>query len=348
MLSVTYPVEQSDAMSVTIHDIARELNLSAMTISRVLNRPEQSAVAPATRERVLKKAAEMGYRPNRYAKALVSRRPQIIAIWIDHLRSSVYSQIADACRDEIQRAGLQSEIFEMDWHFPEPGSTRRMEWMVDGILAVDPPGDMAGLFPDTVLERIPRVNLGSGLQVMWPGDYVRVDLQEGTRVAVGHLLGQGCRRIAYAVPAGIAKPGEGNFDAFAETVLAAGCVPDYIRLEDLRLPAVRQAVKEHIRTSGKPDGIFCHYDELAIAAFRALRDLGLAIPDDILLMGCEGNEFMEYFDPPISTIAMPAKELASVAWSLLRRRIEEPETPPQAIILPHQFHARRSSEAVRP
>lgn len=330
-------------MSVTIHDIAKELNLSAMTISRVLNRQEQSSVAPATRDRVMKKAVEMGYRPNRNAKALVSRRPQMIAIWIDHLRSSVYSQIADACREEIQRAGLQSEICEMNWHFAEPGSRGQFEWMVDGILAVDPPPDLGALFPDAPLDKIPRVNLGSGIPVMWPGDYVRVDLQEGTQAAVKHLLDQGCRRIAYVVPAGIDRPGTGNFDAFTATVRAAGLEPEYIVMHDRRLPAVRRSVGEHIRNFGKPDGIYCHYDELAIATFRALRDVDLRIPDDILLIGCEGNEFMEYFDPPISTIAMPAKELAGIAWRLLQRRIDQPDAAPEAVILPYEFQARRSS-----
>jgi len=334
-------------MSVTIHDIARELNLSAMTISRVLNRPEQSSVAPATRERVLKKASEMGYRPNRNAKALVSKRPQMVAIWIDHLRSSVYSQIAGACRDEIQRAGLQSEICEMDWHFAKPGSQRRFEWMVDGILAVDPPENMSSMFPDAPLDRIPRVNLGSGLPVMWEGDYVRIDLQEGTQAAVEHLAQQGCRRVAYVVPAGIDRPGAGNYDAFTGAALKAGIAPEYIVIHDSHLPAVREAVKAYIRANGKPDGIYCHYDELAIAAFRAIRDLDLRIPEDILLVGCEGNEFMEYFDPSISTIAMPAKELARVAWRLLQRRIEQPDVAPEAVILPHQFHVRKSSIAVR-
>jgi len=330
-------------MSVTIHDIAKELNLSAMTISRVLNRQEPSSVAPATRERVLKKAAELGYRPNRNARALVSKRPQMIAIWIDHLRSSVYAQIADACRDEIQRAGLQSEICEMNWHFAQPGTKRQFEWLVDGILAVDPPVNIDALFPDAPLYRIPRVNLGSGTPVMWSGDYVRVDLQAGTHDAVKHLADQGCRRIAYVVPAGIDRPGTGNFDAFTNTVIDAGLTPEYIVITYQNLREVRKTVAEYIREHGAPDGIYCHYDELAIATFRALRDLDLRMPDDILLIGCEGNEFMEYFDPPISTIAMPAKDLAGTAWRLLQQRIENPQAPPQSIILPHKFCARESS-----
>jgi LacI family transcriptional regulator len=98
-----------------------------------------------------------------------------------------------------------------------------------------------------------------------------------------------------------------------------------------------------VQAHGHPDGLFCHCDELAIAAFRALRDLGLHIPTDVALIGCEGNEFMEYFDPPLSTVAMPVTDLCRAAWQLLLRRMEDPDAPAQAVILPYQLQARESS-----
>jgi DNA-binding LacI/PurR family transcriptional regulator len=333
-------------VSVSIYDIARELSLSAMTVSRVLNQPERSSVAAATRERVLKAASEMGYRPNRNARALVSRRTHTLSLWIDHVHSSVYSQIADACREEIQRAGLEVNICEMSWHFSRPNH-RRFEWMVDGIIAVDPPvaAALASYLADAPHLAVPRVNIGSGIPVVWEGDYVRVDLQEGTRAAVAHLVRAGCRRIAYSVPAGSDQPGCGNYDAYTEAMLGAGLDPECIVHEDLRMPMVRRRTADYIKAHGKPDGIFCHYDELAIAGFRALRDLNLRIPEDVLIIGCEGNEFMDYFDPPLSTIAMPIKEMCHRAWEMLQRRIAETDTPPEGIVLPYEFHSRLSSQS---
>src|SRR3569833_3101268 len=122
------------ANAITIHDIARELNLSAMTVSRVLNQRKGNTVALATRERVLKAAVQMGYQPNRNARALATGCTYSIGVWISHLRSSIYSQIADACRQEIQRAGVEASICEMDWHFPTPETHPRFLWPVDGIL----------------------------------------------------------------------------------------------------------------------------------------------------------------------------------------------------------------------
>jgi LacI family transcriptional regulator len=288
----------------------------------------------------------MGYRPNRSAKALVSRRTHTIALWIDHVHSSVYSQIADGCRLEIQRAGLEINLRELGWHFSSPGHHVPFEWMVDGIIAVDPPGPerLAGFLADEPQRRIPRVHLGSATTVAWEGDFVRVDLQEGTRAAVAHLIREGCRRVAYAVPAGHDQTGFGHFDAYTEIVRGAGLTPEYIVHADWRMPTVRETVRQYVRAHGRPDGIFCHFDEMAIATYRGLRDLSLRIPEDVLIVGCEGNEFLEYFDPALSTVAMPIREMCRAAWRLLERRIAEPTAPAEGILLPYEFCRRASSQ----
>ena len=332
-------------MAVRIQDIARELNLSPMTVSRVLNRKDGTYIAPETNERVLQAAARMGYRPNRYARALATGRTNTIAVWISHLHSSIYTQIAKSCREEIEQAGLQVSISEMDWHFQTSNSKRRFEWQVDGIIAVDPPepDQLASFLDDPALQDIPRVNLGSARAVEWEGDYVRVDLCEGTRVAIDYLANSGCQKIAYCVPFGAHLPGLGNYDAYVESMTKAGLKPELIVHDNWEMATVRQDVREHVRAHGKPDAIYCHTDEIAIAAFRALRDLKLRVPDEVLIIGCEGNEFMEYFDPPLSTISMPVSQMCHMAWNMLQRRLQYPDSDIEGIVLPHQFLRRESS-----
>ncbi len=332
-------------MAVTIHDIARELNLSAMTVSRVLGRGDSVLVKPDTRQRVEEAALRLGYRPNRNARALASGRTHVIGLWISHLQSSVYSQIVQACRLEVQGAGMEISISEMDWHFHASNNRPRFEWPVDGVLAVDPPSqsDLKRLLQPDVWNGVPRVHLGSGQGVPWEGDYALVDLGEGTRTAIEHLLRVGCLRIAYVVPKGADFPGMCHYDAYMATLQGAGLRPELIVVEDWECATVRRTVLEHIRSHGHPDGLFCHHDEFTIAAFRALRDLNLHVPNDVALLGCEGNAFLEYFDPPISTIAIPISNLCQTAWRLLQRRLAEPNTSPQGITLPFEFLARASS-----
>ena len=337
-------------MAVRLQDIARELNLSAMTVSRVLNRPKGTYIAPETERRVLRAAAEMGYRPNRHARALATGRTNTVAVWVSHLESSVYTQLAKFCREEIEQAGMQATISAMDWHFSAPDNSRRFDWPVDGILAIDPPEPqmLASLLGERVSDAAafyatPRVQLGSGREVEWSGDFVRVDLGAGTAAAVEHLAKAGCRRIAYSVPAGLQVRGQGNYDEYSAAISRAGLVPETIVHARWDMASARRDVREHIVRHGAPDGVYCHNDELAMAAFRAVRDLGLRVPADVLLVGCEGSEFMAYFDPPLSTISMPIREMCRTAWRLLHRRLETPDAPPERIILPHRFLARESS-----
>ena len=332
-------------MAVRLQDIARKLNLSSMTVSRVLNRPEGTYISKETERRVLQAAAEMGYSPNRHARALATGRALTIAVWISHLDSSAYTQIARCCRDEIEGAGLQASISALHWHFAATEQHRQLDSSVDGILAVDPPepGMLSSLLGETTLHRTPRVNLGSGREVEWDGDFVRVDLSEGTRVAIRHLVQSGCRRIAYSVPYSVHVPGAGNYNAYVESLQSAGLRPELIIHKQWDMPSVRSDILAHVRAFGKPDGLYCHNDEFAIAAFRALRDLNLRVPKDVLLIGCEGNEFMEYFDPPLSTISMPIQKMCQTAWKLLQSRLENAQAPAEKVILPHEFLQRDSS-----
>jgi DNA-binding LacI/PurR family transcriptional regulator len=334
-------------MAVTIHDIARELNLSAMTVSRVLSQAENVKVAPATRERVRQAAISMGYRPNRNASALASGRTQLIGLWISHLHSSVYSQIADACRKAVEGSGMEISVSQMDWHFSTAYSQRRFEWPVDGILAVDPPPvkQIEALIKDVPWQDIPRVNLGSGQSVAWSKDYVRIDLKDAACKATEHLLKVGCRRIAYVTTEGLDRPGMSHYDGYTQVIKSAGYEPECITANSWDCAVVRRYVRDYIQKHGHPDGIFCHHDELAIASYRALRDLKLNIPQDVAIIGCEGNEFLEYFDPPISTMALPIKEMCQYAWQLLNQRINEPESAPQGVTLPYEFLERESSKS---
>ncbi len=332
-------------MAVTIRDIARELNLSPMTVSRALAPGEGASVRPRTRQLVEETALRLGYQPNRSARALASGRSFVVGLWISHLHSSVYSQIVKACQSAIQNSGLQLSVSEMDWHFYSDDAHRQFQWPVDGVLAVDPPplSEMEKLLGPTPWQDIPRVHLGSGQNVPWEGDHVFVDLGAGTRAAIEHLLRVGRRRIAYLVPPASDQAGQCHFDAYLETLKRAGLPPRCIVAPSWELHAARVAVAESIGVKGPLDAIYCHHDEFAIAAFRAVRDLNLRVPNDVAVIGCEGNAFLEYFDPPLATIAMPIEAMCARAVHLLQGRIQNPNCAPQSLTLPFNFLQRPSA-----
>ena len=332
-------------MAVTIRDIARELNLSPMTVSRALAPGEGASVKPRTRQLVEEAALRLGYQPNRSARALASGRSFVVGLWISHLHSSVYSQIVKACQSSIQNSGLQLSVSEMDWHFYSDDDHRQFQWPVDGVLAIDPPplAELEKLLGPTPWQDIPRVHLGSGQNVPWDGDHVFVDLGAGTRAAIEHLLSAGRKRIAYLAPPNIAQAGQCHFDAYTATMKRAGLPSRIIASLSWDVPDARAAVAQFIGESGPIDAIYCHHDEFAMAAFRAVRDLELSVPGDVAVIGCEGNAFLEYFDPPLATIAMPIEAMCARAVGLLQRRIQDPDCAPQALTLPFEFLERASA-----
>ena len=332
-------------MAITIRDIAREVGLSPMTVSRALASGDGASVKPRTRQLIEEAALRLGYQPNRSARALASGRTFVVGLWISHLHSSVYSQIARACQRALGDTDLQLVVSEMDWHFYADNAHRQFQWPIDGVLAVDPPPliEMEKLLGPSPWQDIPRVHLGAGQNVPWPGDTVFVDLGAGTRAAIEHLLRIGRKRIAFFVPSHCDQAGQCHYDAYVATMKQAGLPTRCIVAPSWELPAARRAVADSIAQHGAPDAIYCHHDEFAIAAFRAVRDLDLRVPADVAIIGCEGNDFLEYFDPPLSTVAIPIEAMCARALNLLQRRIREPAATPQHLTLPFEFLARGSS-----
>jgi LacI family transcriptional regulator len=94
---------------------------------------------------------------------------------------------------------------------------------------------------------------------------------------------------------------------------------------------------------GGVDALFCNNDDLALGAYRGLREAGLRVPDDVMLVGCDGIEDMQFLEQPLTTIAIPVEEMCALAWRFLRRRIENPDTPLQHALLQPTLVVRESS-----
>jgi len=91
------------------------------------------------------------------------------------------------------------------------------------------------------------------------------------------------------------------------------------------------------------DGLFCHNDELAIGALRAAHDMGVRVPRDLAVVGCDGIEISPYVEPPLTTIRIPIAEMMQHAAALLFDRIADPSLPHRSVTLPTELIVRRSS-----
>ncbi|RYF59183.1 MAG: LacI family transcriptional regulator [Cytophagaceae bacterium] len=177
-------------------------------------------------------------------------------------------------------------------------------------------------------------------------DQVIVDLSTGVREAVEIMLAAGRQRIAYlgmAVTAPhLAEATELRADAYLKALAGSQQNPEIIDV-DADVPAVvRERFTTYIAENGCPDALLCQNDDTAMCAYRVIRDAGYRIPEDMLLVGCDGQLHMEYFDPPLSTIRQPMEEICATAWKFLKQRLAKPDLPLQEAALQGELVVRPS------
>ena len=334
-------------MPITIRELARQLNLSKGTISRVLNNREDAFISEATRLRVQEAARELGYRPNRAARALATGRSHSIA-FCTHKVTALSSLVLNRVQRLVQQHDLELIITTFDPHLnPEGEQTISSPWHVDGVLTYESSDYIHLIFDDPTGIRPPTVSMGTYL--IEDTDFVGTDLCPAIADSVRHLLSTGCRRIAYMEEAEAAGRPTPDFRhlSYHEAMEAAGLSPAYIGTADGSRAAARKAIRDYVPAKRLPDGILCRNDDLAIGAYRGLRDLGRCIPEDVALVGCDGIEDTEYLDPPLSTIVQPLEAMCDLAWTFLERRMTDPGLPLQRDILPSQLVIRGSSQRLR-
>lgn len=328
-------------MSITSKDVARRAKVSQITVSRVFNPRPNFPIAAATRDRVHAAARELGYRPNRLARALATGRTHVVSLYIPEL--SPYHAVVVRSIQKLLIADQYEMIMLIDPLRPERQDNAvpdRRLFPSDGILAVDLPGRLEAIRQAEVRQDTPIVVIGT-----YPSDgrdSVMVDLNAGARDAVRHLVEAGARRIGYVVWRYSNRQGDARRDAYEEVLAEAGLTPQYFPIS---WPA-RQAAREELKAliDGQlPDAFFCYSDDCAIGVFHGLRDMGVRVPEDVLLCGCDGLPDAEYLATPLTTVAQPIDDLCAQGWELLKGRMQHPERSVQQVTLKPDLVVRQST-----
>ena len=323
----------------TIKEIAAHLKITPTAVSYALN-GRTGKVSAATQQRVLETARRMGYQPHAAARALRTGRHYAVLTLIRTPQSPYYAEImhylvqqvlAHPYQIIIQRAARpedESKSLALD-----PTNISALHTGVDGYFIVDAPQTAAALRKSQAARTHPKPVISLGVFYDEGGDFVGVDLSQGTREAVLHLLQRGCRRIAYLIDAGTYSLNESRRAAYVSALEDAGFLPEFLVVPEQSRAAVYRFTRDYIAAEGCPDGMLCVNDEMAMGAHRSLLDLGRRIPEDVALVGCDGIPEARYARPSLATIVQPIGEMCQLAWGLLERRLEQPMLAPQQTLL---------------
>jgi LacI family transcriptional regulator len=322
-------------------DVARQLKISQATVSYVLSGRKSGTVSEATRERVLEMARQMGYQPNRAAQALAGGGLPIIELSVMGFFPSFYSHVLEAFSEELYPT--EYELHIVDSIASGKSNQSKSYWPVAGIIT-----DIS-LSDDrlTALQRRGCPVISVGPYARTEIDHVKVEFASALQKGLRHLM-EGCRRVAFVSLWSPANSEEDlRYYAYRQLVEEIGIEEEVILAPRSGVPSLRyetrNKVKQYIAKSGCPDAFFCFNDERAIATLAALRDLGIRVPQDVRLLGCDGIEETEYQFPTISTIQYPFQEVARRAWEFLQHRIEYPDGPIQSAIITPELLIRESS-----
>jgi len=327
---------------VTQEQIARKLGISRQLVTLALRGYPQ--VSARSRERVLAAARKMGYRPNPHARALKRGRTGIVGLWVPDQISSHYNHVArhlgriarEANQEFIITEIRNSEASQLLSHVP-----------LDGIFAVDAP-EVARAYASPVEAGVkPIVSLGAVCSDIT--DAVQVDLRHGAAEMMEHLFHSGFKRIAHATWLRSASPDAGRRAVYEEAMERAGLEPEFIYYDasEQQRDNARCAIKDHVSRHGCPEAIFCHSDDAAVGIYRGLCDLGLRVPGDVALAGCDGIEDTEYLESPLTTLVQPVAEMCAEAWKFFTSRLDHPGGALQRKVLQPTLAIRASTDVRR-
>lgn len=322
----------------TREDVAALAEVSGCTVSYVLNGRKDVVIAAATRERVLKAAKQLGYQPNRAARALVTGQSRMVTLWAGRFEP-YYTMVTNHLRSLVKQSDYQMLVSDIEFGL---GSVNLDSWSGDGVIALEYP-ELADAYLDSHPGfKLPIVSIG--VYHRENGDFVGVDLYGGARSAVQHLHQIGRQRIAYVDSRGKhATSYDPRRQAYFDEMEALGLQPEPIDLTGMGRREARQGICDYVAAHGCPDGLFCHNDDIAIGVYRGLLDLGIRVPDQVALVGCDGIEDTEYLECPITTIAQPVEQMCQMGWQFLLNRIADPTLPPQRHVFPTGLVIRRST-----
>jgi len=323
----------------TVYDVAKRASVSQTTVSYVLTNRPDAVISKETRQAVLDAAKELGYRPNLAARLLASTETKTMSLWINLLSSALYLNWIQHMEEEVSSKGYNLVFTKKHYNGLGSGLQNASEWPVDGIFAY-------GLlwlpeFLKTSPLHVPLVVIG---QTPVHGfDYVGMDMKSPSEECIMHLISTGRKRIAYFHTRYSPGVRIARQDAYEETMAQAGLQVENIISSDATRATAYATASIYVQQNGVPDAIVCTNDDLAIATLRAMKDLGIQVPGDVAIAGCDGLEDTAYHDPRLTTIALPYQEVCEHAWRFMEERLNSPVAPPKEVMLKPRLILREST-----
>lgn len=331
-------------MPVRMKDVAHDLNVSVVTVSKALR--DQSDISDATKKRILKRARELNYQPNWIARSLVSGRTHTIGLVVPDLMYSFFAEVARGLSVRVRPSGYQVviSISEENPHLEREEVKLLLARRVDGlVLASAQPLSCPELFHAIEASRVPYVLIDRKI-VGLKANYVGVDDVKVGWMATEHLIACGCRSVAHigGPKVGTARGRlEGYRKALAQHGLSAPAA--FVLSGGSEDDGGYHAMRRLLALKHKPDGVFCFNDPVAAGAVKAILEAGLHVPRDMAVVGVGNVHYSDQLRVPLSTVDQNSSQVGQSAAQLLLHLIEKRARGTRTVLLRPHLVVRESS-----
>ncbi len=334
-------------MAVRMKDIAKDLGVSVVTVSKVLR--NHSDISPATRMRVRKRMEELNYRPNLAARALVTGRTSIIGLIVPDLVHPFFGQVARGLSRVLRKKGYSLVISssEEDPELERQEIEQLLARRVDALIIASAQGGIES-FRLIEEQKTPYILIDRSFAGL-KANFVGVDDEAVGRIATEHLIAAGCKRIAHiggpAVSTAIGRlRGFQNALKAADREAPASYIIHRERGDEASDVSGYDAMKQLLSQRPLPDGVFCYNDPTALGAMRAILEAGLMIPQDIAVVGCGNVRYADFLRVPLSSVDQDSEAIGDRAGKLALSLVEAKGTVrPKTVLLEPKLVQRQSS-----
>lgn len=313
----------------TIHDIAKELDITASTVSRALK--DHPRISDATKKAVVTMAEKMNYKPNSIAAALRRGTSNLIGVIIPTVDRNFFASVVRGVEDVLNDTSYNVIICQSSDSVEKEKLNIKtlLEAQVDGIFASYAKETVNFDHYKEVQKRGIPLILFDRMQDVFDVDAVVIDDYLGAYKATEHLIEQGCKRIVhFSGPENVSiyrdrrrgyeEALKRNHIPLDETLVLPG---------NLKLESGKALGEKIAGWAELPDAIFSASDYAAMGAMEALKNNGIKIPADIAIVGFSNEAFTELVDPPLTTVDQHSKKMGQFTANMFLERVKTKNDP---------------------
>ena len=312
---------------VTIKDIAKELGISASTVSRALS--DSPLVNNDTKRTILQTAERLGYQRNELARALVMGSSGAVGLLVPDITNPFFSDIARGVGEVADKIGVGVILCNTDGRIDRELNYVRLmrRKRVDGLLLCSTTID-APYLKELAMAKLPFI-LVSRLSGESNVPFVITDDRAGAKLAVEHLVDLGHRDIGFIGGPENVQASRDRMESYLN-VLNNNCLaalPDWRSFAGFTQAAGREAAQRMLSLPHRPTAVFAANDVTALGVLEVAEGMGLRVPQDLSLVGYDDISYASLPRIQLTTIAQPAVEMGQIAAKWLFEALEHPETP---------------------